>query len=416
MTTPPFFPTLPGQGWSVHKKPVFSTRVASHVSGREVRAGLYAHALYEFELTFNGLDSSGAFPALQAQSLQTLMGFFLTAQGQLNSFLYLDPTDNTVGGQVLATGDGSTTTFALGRAIGGYYEPVSYALNPTAPWIVNFGNATAPNYLPNNMVANSTFVGAVAGTPGTNPTGWFIGADASHGLSQEIVGVGTDAATGLPYMDLRIFGTDTNSGGNLAVSVQPPVVAASIGESFIQSVYVALVDGTLPPAGANGVTLVLFDGNQYHAVKISITSTLTRFSQSVTPTYSGMTSVAWELWVYGPTVANTAVDFTIRLAAPQLELVIPAAQNAPNPFMPTFGSAYYGGPQVSVNGSVINPSSYAFTAPNTIAFSTAPTLGAVIAWTGTYVFQCRFLDDQWDFENFMSGLWQNKSVKFRSIR
>ena len=41
MTTPPSFPSLAGQGWSVHKKPIFSTIVASHVSGREVRDALY---------------------------------------------------------------------------------------------------------------------------------------------------------------------------------------------------------------------------------------------------------------------------------------------------------------------------------------------------------------------------------------
>ena len=35
MTTPPSFPTLAGLGWSVHKKPVFSTMVANHVSAVE---------------------------------------------------------------------------------------------------------------------------------------------------------------------------------------------------------------------------------------------------------------------------------------------------------------------------------------------------------------------------------------------
>ncbi len=201
MTTPPFFPTLPGQGWSVHKKPKFSTRVAPHVSGREVRMGLYAHALYEFELTFDGLDSAGSFPGLRANSLQTLMGFFLTCQGQLNSFLYLDPTDNAVSAQGFGVGDGSTTTFTLGRAIGGYTEPVSYA-----------------------------------------------------------------------------------------------------------------------------------------------------------------TSIS----------------------------------------------------SVTVNG--VSTGAYTFTAPNTITFTTAPGSGAAIAWTGLFAFQCRLTDDQHDYENVMSGLWSNKSVKFQQIR
>jgi uncharacterized protein (TIGR02217 family) len=124
--TIPTFPTLPGQGWSVKKTPTFSTRLASHSSGREVRASLYAHALYQFELTFNALDSSGAWPALQAQSLQSLMGLWLTCAGQLGTFLYTDPSDYQATAQAIATGDGVTTSFTLGRTIGGFYEPVSY--------------------------------------------------------------------------------------------------------------------------------------------------------------------------------------------------------------------------------------------------------------------------------------------------
>ena len=40
MTAPPSLPALPGLAWSRHKKPGFSTRVAQHVSGREVRVAL----------------------------------------------------------------------------------------------------------------------------------------------------------------------------------------------------------------------------------------------------------------------------------------------------------------------------------------------------------------------------------------
>jgi hypothetical protein len=49
VTTPPSFPTLAGLGFSVHKKPMFSTIVAQHVSGREVRDALYQNPIWEFE-------------------------------------------------------------------------------------------------------------------------------------------------------------------------------------------------------------------------------------------------------------------------------------------------------------------------------------------------------------------------------
>jgi len=165
------FPTLPGQGWSVKKTPTFSTCVASHSSGREVRAPLYAHALYQFELSFDALDSSGANAGLQAQSLQTLMGFWLSCGGQLGTFLYIDPTDNSATGQTIATGDGATTRFVLGRAIGGYFEPVSYV---TSIANVSVGGVATTGY---TLTAPNAIVFATA--PGA---GAVISADIGYGF------------------------------------------------------------------------------------------------------------------------------------------------------------------------------------------------------------------------------------------
>lgn len=126
MTTPPSFPSLAGQGWSVHKRPSFSTRVASHVSGREVRSPLYAYTLYEFELTFDGVSSAASYPGLGNESLQSLMGLYLQCEGQYGTFLYTDPTDNAVTGQLLGTGNGAAAAFTFQRALGGFVEPVSW--------------------------------------------------------------------------------------------------------------------------------------------------------------------------------------------------------------------------------------------------------------------------------------------------
>jgi uncharacterized protein (TIGR02217 family) len=126
MSTPPSFPVLAGQGWSVHKRPTFSTRIANHVSGREVRQSLYAYTLYEFELTFDGLSSDAAYPGIGASSLQSLMGLYLQCEGQYGTFLYTDPTDNAVAGQGIATGDGATTSFIFQRTFGGFIEPVGW--------------------------------------------------------------------------------------------------------------------------------------------------------------------------------------------------------------------------------------------------------------------------------------------------
>jgi hypothetical protein len=133
MSAPPSFPTLAGQGWSVHKKPTFSTIVASHVSGREVRDALYANPIWQFELTFDGLDgTSGANGALGPESLQALMGLYLQMQGQFGTFLFVDPTDNFALNQTLGTGDGATTAFTLTRTLGGFTEPVGWATSVSA--------------------------------------------------------------------------------------------------------------------------------------------------------------------------------------------------------------------------------------------------------------------------------------------
>src|SRR5580700_3781411 len=128
MTTPPSLPTLPGLAWSRHKKPEFSTRIASHVSGREVRMALMTYPRYEFEALYRGLASSAtaAFAGLGASSLQSLMGFFLQMQGQFGTFLYVDPDDSTATGQGIGVGDGTTTAFTFVRALGGFAEPVGW--------------------------------------------------------------------------------------------------------------------------------------------------------------------------------------------------------------------------------------------------------------------------------------------------
>ena len=155
MTTPSALPSLPGLAWSRHKKPGFSTRVASHVSGREVRVALMSYPLYEFEAIYNGLTSSStaAFASLGSSSLQSLMGFFLQLLGQVETFLYTDPDDNSVTGQSIGAGDGTTSSFVMGRTLGGFNEPVGWVTNVANVYLNGVSQSasswafTAPNSL-----------------------------------------------------------------------------------------------------------------------------------------------------------------------------------------------------------------------------------------------------------------------------
>ena len=123
------FPLSPGLTWSVHVAPKFTTRVASHVSGREIRTAWQQYAIYDLTLSFDFLRGDNS------QEIQTLQGFFLARQGQFDTFL-LDlgaVTENagdsyvTMGAQGI--GDGVTTAFTLLRTVGEAVEPVGYVFS-----------------------------------------------------------------------------------------------------------------------------------------------------------------------------------------------------------------------------------------------------------------------------------------------
>jgi uncharacterized protein (TIGR02217 family) len=112
-------PSLPGLGWDIVRTPVWSTNVQSAISGKECRISYWSYPKWKWELTFNILRSSSAYT-----EFQQLVGFFNARQGQFDTFLFSDPDDNSVTGQTIGTGDGSTKTFQLVRAFGGFVEPV----------------------------------------------------------------------------------------------------------------------------------------------------------------------------------------------------------------------------------------------------------------------------------------------------
>ncbi len=123
------FPLSPGLTWSVHVAPKFNTRVASHVSGREIRTAWQQYAIYDLTLSFDFLRGDST------QEIQTLQGFFLARQGQYDTFL-LDlgaVTQNTADSYVTmgaqGTGDGATTVFTLQRTVGEAAEPVGYVFS-----------------------------------------------------------------------------------------------------------------------------------------------------------------------------------------------------------------------------------------------------------------------------------------------
>jgi uncharacterized protein (TIGR02217 family) len=124
------FPVLPGLGWSVTKAPRFAGRIQHAVSGREVRVLDQPYPIWTWTLTYSLLrdkwDTRGA-GGLGAgyDELRTIAGFFLAQQGTFQPFLFDDPTDNMTAGQLIGTGDSTSTAFQLVRSMGAFAEPVT---------------------------------------------------------------------------------------------------------------------------------------------------------------------------------------------------------------------------------------------------------------------------------------------------
>lgn len=110
---------LPGIEWNVKKAPINSTRILTARSGLEYRAPNWSFPKYRWTLSFSVLrqDRWGL------TELQSLLGFCLGRQGMYEDFLYTDPTDYTVAGQLLGVGTGSQTDFPLVRTLGEWTDP-----------------------------------------------------------------------------------------------------------------------------------------------------------------------------------------------------------------------------------------------------------------------------------------------------
>lgn len=174
-----------------------------------------------------------------------------------------------------------------------------------------------------NSIRNSVATnGAVPGSPGTAPNNWSVFAS-GLGLSSSIVGTGTDAVLGLPYVDVRLFGTASGSQDCQILFEGTTSVAASNGQAWALSAYVGIVGGST--AGIGDLRL---GADQYNAgaylgsvasTVISPSSQLSRFAKLFTTTNAATTHVRPFLSL-ARSGAGVAIDVTLRLAAPGLEL------------------------------------------------------------------------------------------------
>jgi hypothetical protein len=221
-------------------------------------------------------------------------------------------------------------------------------VNKTFSDIITFSRASSATmfdssgtlvYAPMNAIRNNTGVGAVAGTPGTLPTNWTSASIGGVALT-EVVGTGVEDS--IAYVDVRYTGTtsSTASGGITAEGTNQ-IVAAS-GQTWTNSFYVRLVNGSL--SGINTVANTIQErdsgGNLLAATNTAITPTTAPLNTqrvNATRTLNNASTAFVNPQVRITPASGVAIDITLRIGLPQLELGS-VARTA----VATSGTAYQG--------------------------------------------------------------------------
>jgi hypothetical protein len=180
-----------------------------------------------------------------------------------------------------------------------------------------------------NSIRNSTMVGAVAGSPGTASTNWgqlLIG-----GLTRTVLGTGTE--NGLSYVDIRYNGTATGTSIVLSFETFTGIAAAN-GQTWTGSFYAKTIASS--PNSFRSIIIEYTSVGGYvteNALNISVSSTLNRVTHTYTLAGGATVGRVLNGIVCILTIGQT-YDFTIRIAAPQMELGATAST-----FIPTTTAA-----------------------------------------------------------------------------
>ena len=231
--------------------------------------------------------------------------------------------------KTLDHGTGPAITFT--RASGATFFDVNGVLQTAANDVARFDHSqdgaasslgllieeARTNSLRNSQAGGSTVGTHTGGTGagGVLPTNWiWTGA----GLDLDVVGTGTE--DGLSYIDIRFYGTTNSSSAALGYEAQSQIVAEN-GQTWSASQYVRTVAGDL-----TNITQVATQIRQNNS-STQVAGTSTAF----TPTASYQRATATTT-IADATVnrvverlifsfsSGVAIDLTLRIAAPQLEL------------------------------------------------------------------------------------------------
>lgn len=301
--------------WASGGAPEFMANMTAYYGYAMANAGVTGYQPYCTEFN-DGATSDPTFVAVS----------YIIGSSDLNSLVWYQ-YDNAANGYMEGANQGLNHGGIAYRVVGNWLNGGAWSTTP-----VRQANA--------NGIRNTSWAGAVSGTPGTAPIYMTItNADSGHGISTQIIGTGVDTS-GVSYIDLRVFGTAT-AGATGYVDFEMEAnnqIIASTGQQWTMQVDVsatANITNGCPTTVSGGLgSLMQFetytsggslvgnnnDGTGQTAFIPSSSNNPLNTLVYWSTAYLGGASVAYvRPALYFTYAVGTAIDCTYRLAVPSID-------------------------------------------------------------------------------------------------
>lgn len=238
-------------------------------------------------------------------------------------------------------GPAYATRLQVARAGGALVADAAGTYQPVAAGLPRFQGAAQRLLVEgaaSNLIRNPRLEGAAPGAQvGVNaalPSFWSI--VSALGLKVGVLETGVE--NGLPYLDLQITGT-TNASGSLRLSMENGNAPAAPGQTWTASVFLRLLAGGTAGLAVRTMLVERNSGGSFLTsnlgpsfVPAGASLGRQRLVQTYTTAQSSTTQITPEFTIGAE--AGVAVDVTLRIGAPQLEM----GGGATSPMLPPAGA------------------------------------------------------------------------------